>query len=147
MNLRIRRPLYISFKSWLCCCSLPSVAPQQLFCLETLATILNSVVILKPSSPVSWNKCFVQSTDFHWWSNRTVGESPTLTWIRIHFMPGLYGETWNVASRGITRPPESTLDETALYTFPFKTWRFVYLRNKRHSWLVRRVTRLVGSSF
>ena len=22
-------PLYISFKSWLCCCSLPSVAPQQ----------------------------------------------------------------------------------------------------------------------
>ena len=23
-------PLYISFKSWLCCCSLPSVAPQQL---------------------------------------------------------------------------------------------------------------------
>ena len=30
MNSRIRRPLYISFKSWLCCCSLPSVAPQQL---------------------------------------------------------------------------------------------------------------------
>ena len=29
MNSRIRRPLYISFKSWLCCCSLPSVAPQQ----------------------------------------------------------------------------------------------------------------------
>ena len=28
MNSRIRRPLYISFKSW-CCCSLPSVAPQQ----------------------------------------------------------------------------------------------------------------------
>ena len=24
-------PLYISFKSWLCCCSLPSVAPQQLY--------------------------------------------------------------------------------------------------------------------
>ena len=30
MNSRIRRPLYVSFKSWLCCCSLPSVAPQQL---------------------------------------------------------------------------------------------------------------------
>ena len=30
MNSRIRPPLYISFKSWLCCCSLPSVAPQQL---------------------------------------------------------------------------------------------------------------------
>ena len=30
MNSRIRRTLYISFKSWLCCCSLPSVAPQQL---------------------------------------------------------------------------------------------------------------------
>ena len=30
MNSRICRPLYISFKSWLCCCSLPSVAPQQL---------------------------------------------------------------------------------------------------------------------
>ena len=30
MNSRIRRPLYISFKSWLCCCSLHSVAPQQL---------------------------------------------------------------------------------------------------------------------
>ena len=30
MNSRIRRPLYISFKSWLCCCSLPTVAPQQL---------------------------------------------------------------------------------------------------------------------
>ena len=23
-------PIYISFKSWLCCCSLPAVAPQQL---------------------------------------------------------------------------------------------------------------------
>ena len=33
MNSRIRRPLYISFKSWLCCCSLPSVAPQQLLLL------------------------------------------------------------------------------------------------------------------
>ena len=31
MNSRIRRPLYISFNSWLCCCSLPSVAPQQIF--------------------------------------------------------------------------------------------------------------------
>ena len=30
MNSRIRRPLYISLKSWLCCCSLPTVAPQQL---------------------------------------------------------------------------------------------------------------------
>ena len=30
MNSRIRRPLYISFKSSLCCFSLPSVAPQQL---------------------------------------------------------------------------------------------------------------------
>ena len=29
MNSRIRRPLYISLKSWLCCCSLPTVAPQQ----------------------------------------------------------------------------------------------------------------------
>ena len=28
MNSRIRRPLYISFKSWLCCCSLPSVTIQ-----------------------------------------------------------------------------------------------------------------------
>ena len=24
-------PIYISFKSWLCCCSLPAVAPQQIF--------------------------------------------------------------------------------------------------------------------
>ena len=32
MNSRIRRPLYIFFKSWLCCCSLPTVAPQQLVC-------------------------------------------------------------------------------------------------------------------
>ena len=30
MNSRIRRPSYISLKSWLCCCSLPTVAPQQL---------------------------------------------------------------------------------------------------------------------
>ena len=37
MNSRIRRPLYISFKSWLCCCSLPSVAPQQL---KTILTFL-----------------------------------------------------------------------------------------------------------
>ena len=29
MNSRIRCPLYISLKSWLCCCSLPMVAPQQ----------------------------------------------------------------------------------------------------------------------
>ena len=30
MNSRIRHPLYISLKSWSCCCSLPTVAPQQL---------------------------------------------------------------------------------------------------------------------
>ena len=29
MNSRIRRPLYNSLKSWLRCCSLPTVAPQQ----------------------------------------------------------------------------------------------------------------------
>ena len=30
MNSRLRPPLYISLKSWLCCCSLPTVVPQQL---------------------------------------------------------------------------------------------------------------------
>ena len=29
-EFEIRPTLYISFKSWLCCCSLPTVAPQQL---------------------------------------------------------------------------------------------------------------------
>ena len=40
MNSRIRRSLYISFKSWLCCCSLPSVAPQQLLLLLLLLILL-----------------------------------------------------------------------------------------------------------
>ena len=45
MNSRIRRPLYISFKSWLCCCSLPSVAPQQLWrlCEEILKKFVRVV--------------------------------------------------------------------------------------------------------
>ena len=54
MNLRIHRPLYISFKSWLCCCSLPSVAPQQIACDMTEALFYSAIIIY------SWTKkgCF-----------------------------------------------------------------------------------------
>ena len=34
-------PSYISFKSWLCCCSLPSVAPQQLLLKINIITGIN----------------------------------------------------------------------------------------------------------
>ena len=46
MNSRIRLPLYIFFKSWLCCCSLPAVAVQQLSELEiVIDTVTNTTII------------------------------------------------------------------------------------------------------
>ena len=51
MNSRIRRPLYISLKSWLCCCSLPTVAPEQI-CAIWILNIIIIIIIIK-----NWHCC------------------------------------------------------------------------------------------
>ena len=46
-------------------------------------------------------------------------------------LPAVYiGETLKCHS-----PTRATLDKPTFHTFPYKTWRTVYIRNKKLAWL------------
>ena len=87
MNSRIRCPLYISFKSWLCCCSLPSVAPQQqdsgegVSCDKIISVMNDRTQIRHGMHDWTWHVWFITSQTCDAWFTLQISVIGVVSWI------------------------------------------------------------------